>query len=174
MKTISTSTAPVANEAKEITRLENLHAQITSDIEALKEKENSLRDYEQRLRQLVETSPRSSQSPIAALPRPNSAPPVDANLDAEWEKYQRAHSLLEAARRGLCDDRMALKERETNLLRLEEQLTRREAWIKVREQELNAAAQLREQDPPPAATKTKTSFTHAPFLAVRNLLTREG
>lgn len=167
---MNSTTSPAAQE---IARLEKLRTQISSDMEAMREKEDSLREYEQRLRQLVETATRHSQSPLAAT-RPGSTPPIDANLDAEWEKYQRAHALLEAARRGLCDDRLALKQREADLLRLEELLSRREAWIKVREQELDALAQTRVQTKPVAIAKTKSSFTQAPFMAVRNLLTGES
>lgn len=159
-------------ESQEITRLEKLRAQVSGDIEAMQQKETSLREYEQRLRQLIETT-QNSQSPLP-YSRPNSTPPVGANVDAEWEKYQRAHALLEAARRGLADDRLALKQREADLLRLDEQLSRREAWIKVREQELDALAQVRAQEQAAMTAKAKSSFTQAPFLAVRNLLIRES
>ncbi len=159
-----------AAQTQEITRLEKLHLQITADIEAMQEKERSLRDYEQRLRSLLAMTPQAQPS-AGYVARPNSAPPVDANLDAEWEKYQRAHALLEAARRGLTEDRLALKAREADLLKLEEQLSRREAWIRVRERELDGLDQQRAEA---KLAKAKSSFTQAPFLAVKNLLTGES
>jgi chromosome segregation ATPase len=166
------NTLTASPESQEIARLEKLRAQVSSDIELMQQKETSLREYEARLRQMVETV--HSQPPQGGSARPHSTPPVNANLDAEWEKYQRAHALLEAARRGLTDDRLALKQREADLLRLEELLSRREAWIKVREQELDTLAQARAQQQAVVAAKAKSSFTQAPFLAVRNLLVREG
>jgi predicted nucleic acid-binding Zn-ribbon protein len=165
---MNTFTSP---ETQEINRLEKLRAQIAADVEAMQEKERGLREYEQRLRALVEM-PQQSQSAPSYPHRPNSTPPVDANLDAEWEKYQRAHALLEAARRGLTDDRLALKARETDLLRLEEQLSRREAWIKVRERELDTLEKQRQEVKAPA--KARSSFTQAPFMVVMNLLTGES
>lgn len=80
-----------------------------------------------------------------------------------------------AARRGLCDDRLALKEREEKLQLREEEVARREAWITVREQEMEASSQARiAQQTPVPAPKSKTSFTAAPFLAARNLIMRNS
>ena len=93
------TTAP---EHPEAAHLEKLRSQITTDMEAMQQKEASLREYEQRLRLLVE----HAHNNRSAQPGPNQyfvSPPADnRNLDAEWEKYNRAHALLEAARRGLC------------------------------------------------------------------------
>ena len=168
---MNTTTTP---ESQESASLNKLRAQISTDIETMQQKESSLREYEQRLRTLVE------QAHASAAPRPAPVVAVDSRqeLDAEWEKYQRAHALLEAARRGLCDDRMALKEREEKFTQREVEVARREAWIKVREQELEAQAaarakELEAQKEKPKA-KTRTSFTAAPLLAARKLLTRQS
>jgi hypothetical protein len=48
----------------------------------------------------------------------------------------------------------------------EVEVTRREAWVKVREQELAVVAQAQAAI---AAIKAKPSFTTAPFLAAKNL-----
>lgn len=165
------STSP---ESLEITRLEALHLQISSDIETLQEKEKGLREYELRLRQLVDQTHQHPQTHQPSPSHSGSMPSIGAKMDAEWEKYQRAHALLEAARRGLCDDRLALKARESDLVRLDEQLSRREAWIKIREQELKVLGEIRAAVPPTSTVKSKTSFTQAPFMAVRNLLARES
>jgi uncharacterized protein (DUF3084 family) len=160
-----------SSENLETTRLEKLRAQISTDIEAMQEKETSLREYEQRLRLLVEHAQAQATQPSAQY-FVNSIPPMQQNLDAEWEKYHRAHSLLEAARRGLCDDRLALKDREEKLMQREEELMRRESWVKTREHEFELLAQAKAQEE--AQPKPKVSFTTAPFLAARNLLTRQG
>ena len=157
-------------ESDETTRLEKLRAQISNDIEAMREKETSLREYEQRLRLLVDHAQTQPAQPATQY-IVASAPPVVPNMDAEWEKYHRAHSLLEAARRGLCDDRLALKDREEKMLQREEELMRRESWVKGREQELELQAQAKAAE---EAQPKKVSFTSAPFLAARNLLTRHN
>jgi len=158
-----------STENQETVRLEKLRAQISSDIEAMQQKETSLREYEQRLRLLVDHAHSLPPQPVSQY---YNVPPVTQNLDAEWEKYHRAHSLLEAARRGLADDRLALRDREEKLLQREDELQRRESWIKAREHELELQAQAKVQEE--LQPKPKVSFTTAPFLAARNLLSRHG
>lgn len=158
---------------QETAHLEKLRAQISTDIEDMQQKESSLREYEQRLRLLVEHAHNSRSPQIAPQCHVTSAP-NPASVDAEWEKYHRAHALLEAARRGLCDDRLALKDREEKIQPREVEVARREARVKVREQELEAQsqAQARARALELAQPKPKSSFTAAPFLAARNLLMR--
>jgi hypothetical protein len=153
-------------DTQEAAHLEKLRTQISADIEAMHQKEASLKEYEQRLRLLVEHSQHSPQAPNASQFVVTSGPNSQASLDSEWEKYDRAHALLEAARRGLTDDRMALKERDERVTAREVEVARREAWVKVREQELAGMAQAQAAA---AASKAKPSFTTAPFLAAKNL-----
>ncbi len=166
-----------SHDSQEAAHLEKLRSQISTDIEDMQQKETSLREYEQRLRLLVEHA-QNSRPPQTANQFYSTTAPTSASVDAEWEKYRRAHALLEAARRGLCDDRLALKEREERLQLREDEVARREAWITVREQEIEASSLARiaaQQAPMPApAPKPKTSFTAAPFLAARNLIMRNS
>jgi hypothetical protein len=162
-----------SHDSQEAAHLEKLRSQISTDIEDMQQKETSLREYEQRLRLLVEHT-QNSRPPQTANQFYSSTTPTSSNIDAEWEKYRRAHALLEAARRGLCDDRLAIKDREEKLHLREEDVARREAWIKVREQELEVIAQAKTAEQQVAATKPKTSFTAAPFLAARNLIMRNS
>ncbi len=164
-----------SHDSQEAAHLEKLRVQISNDIEDMQQKETSLREYEQRLRLLVEHT-QNSRPPQTANQFYSNTAPTTANIDAEWEKYRRAHALLEAARRGLCDDRLAIKEREEKVLMREEELVRREAAVVAREQELEAAALARVAEPPApvAPVKPKTSFTSAPFLAARNLIMRNS
>jgi len=154
---MNTSTTP---DTKEAAHLEKLRTQLSTDIEAMHQKEASLKEYEQRLRLLVEHAQHASQFYVTT--GPNS----QASLDSEWEKYERAHALLEAARRGLSEDRMALKDREERVTAREVEVARRESWLKVREQELTVVAQAQAAA---AIIKAKPSFTTAPFLAAKNL-----
>lgn len=160
-----------SHDTQEAAHLEKLRSQLSSDIEAMHQKEASLKEYEQRLRLLVDHAhshpPQPANQYFVTPTAPNSA-----GLDAEWEKYNRAHALLEAARRGLCDDRLAVKEREERLQQREVEVTRREAWVKVRQLELENLAQARAKEE--AEAKAKPSFTTAPFLAARNLFTRHS
>ena len=160
------STKPDTQEAA---HLEKLRTQISADIEVMHQKEASLKEYEQRLRLLVEHSQHGQHSPQpqnASQVHVTSGPNSQASLDSEWEKYDRAHALLEAARRGLSDDRLAMKDREERLTAREVEMARREAWVKVREQELAVVASAQAAA---AAIKAKPSFTTAPFLAAKNL-----
>ncbi|MDQ5978898.1 MAG: hypothetical protein QG602_1872 [Verrucomicrobiota bacterium] len=154
---------------QEAAHLEKLRDQISTDIETMHQKEASLREYEQKLRNLVDQvqHTRPPQGAVASNHHQASAGPTQSDLDSAWEKYNRAHALLEAARRGLSDDRLALKDREEQVMIREQEVARREAWVKVREAEVAAKTKAMEQT---AAKPAKTSFTMAPFLAAKNLL----
>ena len=167
----------------ETAHLEKLRSQLASDIELLQQKEASLRAYEQRLRGLIAQTPSGAAGVAALSPTPVvAAAPAEAamdyeyqpaavsggqDLDAAWEKYNRAHALLEAARRGLVDDRLSLRNYEESLHQREADLARREAWLRVRENELATPAAESAPAPKP---KSKPSFTAAPFLLAKNLL----
>ncbi len=153
-------------DTQEAAHLEKLRTQISTDIEAMQQKEASLKEYEQRLRLLVEHA-QHSPPPQNASQFYVTTGPSQASLDSEWEKYERAHALLEAARRGLCDDRMVVKEREEKVNLREVEVARREAWVKVHEQEIAAHAQAAQAAA--AALKARPSFTTAPFRAAKNL-----
>lgn len=158
--------------AHETAHLEKLRAQISTDIETMQQKEASLKEYEQRLRLLVEHA--HENPPAQPAPHNNqyfvtAGPDSQAALDAEWDKYNRAHALLEAARRGLTDDRLALKEREEQLARREEQVARREAWVKAREQEIAAAGAAKT-----AAPDSTPSFATSSFRAARNFFNKQS
>lgn len=156
------STRSPIPDRTEADRLEKLRDQLSSDMEAMQQKEASMREYEQRLRLLIEhTHGQGRPAAPSSQQYHFSNSPGQADLDAEWEKYNRAHALLEAARRGLADDRLALRAREEQLQLREQEVARREAWLKAREQEAAAKAM-----PPPKA-KGKTSFA----AAAKNLLT---
>jgi predicted nucleic acid-binding Zn-ribbon protein len=149
-------------DSTEVTHLEKLRTQLSTDMEAMHEKEASLREYEQRLRLLIEHAPQN-RPPEGTTQHYHFTTGADqGSLDAAWEKHNRAHALLEAARRGLSDDRMALKDREEQVMIREQEVARREAWVKVREQEVAAKAM-------PAPIKAQARAT-GPFAAARKML----
>lgn len=153
---------------QETAHLEKLRAQLSTDIEAMQQKEASLKEYEQRLRLLVEHAHQTPPAQPTSRFYVANGPDSQQALDAEWDKYNRAHALLEAARRGLTDDRLALKEREDKLAVREEQVAKREAWVKSREQEIAAADAAKAAQP-----EVKATFTSAPFLAARNFFSKQ-
>lgn len=133
----------------------------------MQQKEASLREYEQKLRMLVDHA--ATRSPHNVTQNIVTSTPDREALDSEWEKYERANALLEAARRSLTDDRLALKDREEKVMIREQEVSRREAWLKSREQQLAAKLEA-EAAAATVAAKQKSSFTTAPFLAAKNLL----
>jgi hypothetical protein len=151
--------------AQETAHLEKLRAQLSTDIETMQQKEASLKEYEQRLRLLMDHNRQGQPAPQANQVVITSGPNSQAALDAEWEKYNRAHALLEAARRGLTDDRLAFRDREERLNLREIEIARREAWVKVREHELAAAAVAATPAP-----DSNPSFVTSPLRAARKLL----
>lgn len=162
---------PHPQDSAEAARLEKLRDQLSTDMEAMQQKEASLREYEQRLRLLVEHAQGAGKEPRAVAATKhyrftNSPIPGQAEIDAAWEKYHRAHALLEAARRSLTDDRLALKEREERLAVREQEVSRREAWVKVREQELTV------KHAPPPKSKSRPPVAASPFAAAKRLLSR--
>ena len=164
---IPMNTHHTAGTAQETAHLEKLRAQLSTDIEAMQQKEASLKEYEQRLRLLMDHNRQGQPAPQANQVYVNSGPDGRAALDTEWEKYNRAHALLEAARRGLTDDRLALKDREEKVALREVDISRREAWVKAREQELAA---LIAAAPKPEAADSNPSFVTSPIRAASKLL----
>src|SRR6478735_1736574 len=158
--TTMNSTTPDTDEAA---RLEKLRAQLSTDIESMQQKEASLREYEQKLRHLVEHASTNQAQSGANQDYVKSGREA---LDAEWEKYERAHALLEAARRALTDDRLALKDREEKVMIREQEVARRESWLKGREQQLTAKAET--EAIAAAAPKPKTFFSRNLLSIVSN------
>jgi len=131
----------------EIAQLEKMRQQIFSDMEALRQQEQNLRSYESRLR----GAPAPTGTTIAPFTGSSH------EIDVEREKLSRQRALLEAERRSLVDDRIALREEKTAVAQYAEALKKREAWLEVQERELKAKAFT----PPPAPAKKPASV--APF-----------
>lgn len=113
----------------EIAQMEKMRQQIFSDMEALRTQEQNLRSYEARLRQ---------SQPAAQITRAPFA--GQHELAAEREKLGRLRGLLEAERRSLVDERLAVREEKEMLARKAEELKQREAWLAVRERESTVRA----------------------------------
>lgn len=128
---------------REVAELEQLRAQVHSDLETLRTQEENLRAYEARLR--------GSPPPLGATPTvPRPFPPANelTDLDALHEKLARTRALLEAERRALVDERLAIREERATLEAKAAALKQREAWVETRERDLAVKAM-----PPPVPRK---------------------
>lgn len=149
---------------------------LDADIEALRDRENNLREYEARLRawqaQLEGSMPPQPSGHYVApvFGRPPSHTPFegDAALQAGWEKLMRARELLEAEQAHVRDDRLNLKETAAILKRHEAALTAREAGLAQREAIL-AAAMTVAQPAEGAKSSTMTRLTQAPFAIAKSV-----
>lgn len=150
-----------------------MSAQVAADLEALREREMNLRDYEARLRAWqAQLDDAATRSPAAAghgmagsgapFSRTASGSPFVAEpaLQAAWEKFHRARALLEAEQNQMRDDRIVLRETELSLKRREAELAQREAALAQRESLLLAAI---ERTP----SSTVQRLTQAPFEAAK-------
>ncbi len=134
----------------EIAQLEKLRTQIYSDMEALRSQENNLRAYETRLREA-----RPQPGPVAA----GAASGGNEDLAAAWEKFHRAHALLEAERRSHTDERLAFREEVAAFRQKESELKRRESWLAQRE----AALQTAQVDKTPPSGMIRIGLDAVPF-----------
>lgn len=150
-----------------------MSGQLAADLEALREREMNLRDYESRLRNWQSQLDAALVKPPVAVggsgspfPRAASSSPFggDVSLEAAWEKFHRAHALLEAEQHQMRDDRIALREMELALKRRETEVAQREEAVAERER-LLAEALARS----PASTVQR--LTQAPFVAAKAIFT---
>ena len=130
--------APESTAQPSAAELARLHQQIAADLETLRQQEQNLRHYEARLRGAP--APAVTSTPFAGQPE----------IDAERERLSRLRGLLEAERRALVDERLALREEKALVAQKIDELKQREAWLAVREREF----QVRSFAPPPAAPKS--------------------
>ncbi len=140
----------------EISQLEKMREQILADMEVFRQQETNLRTLETRLRDTMPPQGWASVPPVVAID------PRGPELDAEWEKFQRARALLEAERRALADDRILFREEKADLQRKEEELRKRVTWVETREKDLEAKLH---QPPPPPPKRS----SYSPFELARNL-----
>lgn len=131
--------APENSPTPSAAELARLHQQIAADLDHLRQQEQNLRHYEARLR--------GTQPPMS---EPAAPLPARYEIEAEQERLSRLRGLLEAERRALVDERLAVREEKAFVVQKIEELKQREAWLAVREREL----QVRAFAPPPAAPKS--------------------
>ncbi len=150
---------------------------LNREIEALRDRETNLRDYEARLRAWQEQIDSSVAAPAeptynsaSTLGRTFSGSPVeaDAALQMAWEKLHRARELLEAEQAHVRDDRLHLRDTEAMLKRHESALMAREASLAQRE-EILAAALAAQAAEPVRQPSALSRLTHTPFALAKSV-----
>lgn len=157
--------------------LEEERRRLQEDSEALRLREDNLREYEARLRALQNEmdAARGASASRSAAPFPSkSMAPFshdDAGLEVAWQKLHRAREFMEAEQAHLRDDRLAMHAFEAELKEREAAVAAREAAVAAQE-EILAAAAPRAKREPIAGQQTLSAFTRltrAPFLIAESL-----
>jgi hypothetical protein len=145
-----------------------------------------LRDYESRLRALqaeIEAGRAAAQHAPAYAPayrgsaspmfqRPSSRAPFtdDPVLASAWDKLHRAREILEAEQRNLCDDRLALRDFESQLRAREESLNAREQLVAQREAQAVVVVAPEVTPTPDESVSAVAKLTRAPFNMALSVL----
>jgi hypothetical protein len=144
--------------------------QLQADLAELREREANLKEYEARLRawqdQLDADVVLPKSSPVRAPT--GGAFSNNADLQAAWEKFHRAHALLEAEQRQIRIDRIISQENEASVQRRETELAAREALLAEGERRLleAAARPIEAAEGDGKGPSAIERFTQAPFLSV--------
>ncbi len=176
---LSRSATAQPPEEKWIPLLAAERRKLEEDHEALRLREENLREYEARLRALqaeIDAHRAAEPTPVrTAVPfaRSVSRTPFegDSALQAGWEKLHRAQELFESERIHLRDERIVTHEREQQIKRREKALAEREEKLAEREAALAAAVVKlpKESDAGEQNLSTVTRLTRAPFAMARSV-----
>jgi hypothetical protein len=152
------------------------------DQEALRMREENLREYEARLRLLqaeLEAGRASSSPHHVAMPSRSGTPfsqrasrapfADDPVLGSAWEKLHRAREILEAEQKNLRDDRISIRELEIMVKQRAEEVAEREARLAEREALVMAATPAPVSLPEEQHASAVTRFTRAPFEIARSV-----
>lgn len=170
------------HQQQEATQIAQERRRWHEDLDLLREQETNLREYEARLRQLQAQLEADRVLWFSARPTSRSPFQDDAAVKAAWEKLQRATDLLEAERAVFRDERMAMKELESDIKRREAKLD--EIGERLAEQEkrmrglpmTTATPFAASGGTPPGVTSANKSLkmiSRAPFEMAKSLLGRK-
>lgn len=157
---------------------------LQEDHDALRLREDNLREYEARLRAMQDDLDAHPAAPTAAVVKGRSAAPfsrptlskipfeTDAALHTSWEKLHRARALLETEQMHLRDERIIIHEKDSDMKRREKAVADREARVAERERMLVEAMAPVPEPQPVASEHTMsavTRLTRAPFDMARSV-----
>ncbi|MDO8543622.1 MAG: hypothetical protein Q7S40_24535 [Opitutaceae bacterium] len=194
MHTSSSFLYPEATQEGSASAMERFNAtmaaerrQLAEDQEAVRAREENLREYEARLRTMqAEIEAARMAKTGGTRPARSITPSIfhqaaaeaqrhdDPALHSGWEKLHRARELLDAEQAHLRDDAMRIHDQDVALTRREEALARREQLLAERK----AAADIADSapDPSPVVIAEKPSrsavdaLSRAPFHFARMVL----
>jgi hypothetical protein len=175
--------APVSPpaEAKWIATLAEERRRLQEDHDALRVREENLREYEARLRALQDQIESGRPAPVvtarsaAPFARPLTKSPFeqDPALQAAWEKLHRSRELLDAEQTHMREERIMVHEKESDIMRREKAVTAREARVLEREQLVAEATPPLSEEPQPVASEhtmsAVTRLTRGPFNMARSV-----
>ena len=152
---------------------------LVDDHDALREREQNLRNYEARLRALQEeidagrglSAPLSSDSTPPLSARQGTRPPFgdETAMLSAWDRLHRARELLEAEQSHLREDRHAMRDQLATLKQREAALLARETLLAEREAHASALAL---PSAPVAGEPSESAvmrLTRAPFELARSV-----
>jgi DNA-binding response OmpR family regulator len=149
------------------------HRRWHEDIDLLRQQEQNLRSYEQRLREMQSQLEADRVVWCSNNMKPPSRSPFtdDAAVQDAWAKMQRASEILEIERAHFREDKLALRDWEKTVKNREDILSGREARITEQER------RLREEYPSavnaPSPLLTIRAFTRSPFSTAKAVLLRK-
>jgi len=179
---LTRSASAQPSEEKWAATLAEERRRLQEDHDALRVREENLRDYEARLRalqdQIEENHPAPAVAVRTATPfvRPSSRAPFESDpaLQTAWEKLHRARELFESEQTHMRDERIMISEKENDMKRRERIVAEREARVTERERLLVEATGTPEtaEAQPIAGEHTMsavTRLTRAPFNIARSV-----
>ena len=136
--------------------LAKAHCRLIQDLEELREREENLRAYENRLRAMQDEFESGRQAGALNIPSQQNSPLANTpGADEAWRKLHRARELLEVEQKHLVTERLVLRaERET--------VQKREAAVAEREDRLKTVLE-RLQAKEEKSKQGLLGFTRAPF-----------
>ncbi len=159
-----------ARQQQEATQIAQERRRWHEDLDLLREQETNLREYESRLRRLQAQLEADRVLWFSSRPVSRSPFQDDAAVKAAWEKLQRGTDLLEAERAVFRDERMAMKELESDIKRREAKLDDTENRLTEQEKRMRSLPSLPTPVPFAAtgASPLGTAFSQKPFKLISN------
>ena len=145
--------------------LAKAHCRLIQDLEELREREENLRAYENRLRTMQDEFESGRQAGALNIPSQQNSPLANTpGGDEAWRKLHRARELLEVEQKHLVTERLVLRaERET--------VQKREAAVTERENRLQAVVE-RLHAKEEKSKHGLLGFTRAPFNLAKTVFTK--
>lgn len=145
--------------------LAKAHCRLIQDLEELREREENLRAYENRLRAMQDEFESGRQAGALKIPSPQNSPLAHVSgVDEAWRKLHRARELLEVEQKHLVTERLCLRAEKETLQKREAVVTERENRLQAVVERLHAKEEKSKQG--------LLGFTRAPFNLAKTAFTK--